>query len=91
MMTSVRRQLGIPALLALLLIGAWVCIGIVHEHDGSPTCQICNALQFTAAVVVAPVALVAPTEQVQPLAPASLPNAATPYLSTPPGRAPPLA
>ena len=91
MMLRSRRHLGLPALLALLLIGAWVCIGVVHEHNGAPTCQICNALQFSAAVVVTPVALVEPTVATQPLAPAPLPAAATPYLSTPPGRAPPLA
>jgi hypothetical protein len=91
MMRTSRRHLGLPALLALLLIGAWVCIGVVHEHDGSPTCQICNALQGSAAVVVTPVALVEPTVAVQPLTPTPLPAAATPTLSTPPGRAPPLA
>ena len=91
MMRTPRRRLGLPALLALLLIGAWVCIGLVHEHNGSPTCQICNALQFAAADVVAPIAPMEPAAELQPITPASLPNAATPYLSTPPGRAPPLA
>ena len=91
MMRLSRRHRGLPALLALLLIGAWVCIGVVHEHNGGPTCQICSALQFSAAVVVAPVTLADPTVALQPVAPAPLPVAGTPFLSTPPGRAPPLA
>ena len=91
MMTFLRRHLGLPALLALLLIGAWVCIGVVHEHNGSPTCQICNALQFAAAIPVAPISLDAPTEQAQAPAAAPVPIAAAAYRSTPQGRAPPLA
>jgi hypothetical protein len=91
MMRFSRRHRGLPALLALLLIGAWVCIGVVHEHNGGPSCQICNALQFTAAVVVDPVTLTSPTVALTPVAPTPLPVAATPYFSTPPGRAPPLA
>ena len=86
-----RRRLRLPALLALLLVGIWVGIGLVHEHTGAPTCQICNALQFTSADLVAPI-VVAEPEPIALLAePPTLPSAATPYLSTPPGRAPPLA
>ena len=85
------RRLRLPALLALLLVGVWVGIGLVHEHTGAPTCQICNALQFGAADLVAPIVVVQPEAVAIPTAPPALPSAAAPYLPTPPGRAPPLA
>jgi len=91
MMLRARKPLALPALLALLLIGAWVCIGVFHEHSGSPTCQICNALQFTAADVVSPAGLKAPAEVARALAPATLPAAISSEVSTPQGRAPPTA
>ncbi|HEU4725315.1 MAG TPA: hypothetical protein VFU59_08465 [Candidatus Eisenbacteria bacterium] len=91
MTLSRQRHLRVPALLALLLIGVWVGIGLVHEHTGAPTCQVCNALQFNAADLVAPITVGAP-DAISVLAdPVALPNAAAPYLATPPGRAPPLA
>ena len=88
---GMRRHLRITALLALLLVGIWVGIVLVHEHTGVQRCEVCNALQFTSADLVAPI-VVAEPEAVTLLAePPALPSAATPYLSTPPGRAPPLA
>jgi hypothetical protein len=91
MMTSeTRRRLQLPALLALLLVGIWVGIGLVHEHTGAPTCQICNALQFSSADLAAPIVMAAPEPIALLTEPPTLPSAATPYLSTPPGRAPPL-
>ena len=87
-----RRHRGLPAVLALLLIGVWVCIGLVHEHTGAPTCQICNALQFSASDLVTVAPLAAPLEVVAMGFVAPAPAAATAsHSSTPQGRAPPSA
>ena len=86
----VKHHLRLPALLSLLLVGIWVGIGLVHEHTGAPTCQVCNAIQFTSADLVTPIVVVKPEPVTLVVAPEILPAAATPYLPTPPGRAPPL-
>ncbi|MEK7348731.1 MAG: hypothetical protein AABZ94_07640 [Candidatus Eisenbacteria bacterium] len=91
MSTRIRRNLWLPTTLALLLIGVWAGIGLVHGHSGAPTCHVCNALQFTSADLVAPIGVAEPAAAALSSSPLTLPSAATPYPSTPPGRAPPLA
>lgn len=91
MSTRIRRNLWLPAALALLLVGVWIGIVLVHEHTGAPTCQVCTALQFTSADLVAPIVVAEPAAVALLPAPLTLPSAARPYPSTPPGRAPPLA
>ncbi len=88
---AARRTLLLPAVLALLLVGVWIGIVLVHEHTGAPTCQVCNALQFTSADLGTPIVVAEPAVAALSPAPQTLPSAATPYPSTPPGRAPPLA
>ena len=86
-----HRHLRLPAVLALLLIGVWVGIGLVHEHTGAPTCQVCNVLQSTTADLVAPVVVGESIAVVILPAPPTLTPVTAHHPSTPPGRAPPLA
>ena len=90
MTLQMRRFLRASTLLALLLLGVWVGIGLVHEHTGAPTCQVCNALHYNAVDLVTPIMVVRPESVVRLEAFSALATAATPYLPTPPGRAPPL-
>lgn len=90
-MTLGMRCLRVSTLLALLLLGVWVGIGLVHDHTGAPTCQVCNALQFASADLVAPTPVAAANSVARLETPSARASAATPYLPTHPGRAPPLA
>ena len=90
MTLRMQRYLRISTLVALLLLGVWVGIGLVHEHTGAPTCQVCNALHYNSADLVTPIQVVRPESVVRLESPSELAIAATPYLPTPPGRAPPL-
>lgn len=88
---GLRRTLRLPAALALLLIAAWVGVGLVHEHTGAPTCQICNVTPFGSADLVAPIVMAEPAAAPVLTAPLRLPSAARPHSPIPPGRAPPSA
>lgn len=84
------RNLRLTAALALLLVGVWATIVLVHEHSGVQPCHVCNALQFTSAELVAPIVVAEPAATAVRPAPLELRSEAAPYLPTPPGRAPPL-
>ncbi len=88
---DLRRTLRLPAALALLLVAVWVGVGLVHEHTGAPTCQICNVMQFGSADLVAPIVIAEPAAAPVLTAPLRLPFAAKPHPPIPPGRAPPIA
>jgi hypothetical protein len=90
-MRRIRKHAGLPALLALALVGIWVCVGLVHNHTGAPTCQICNALQFSTADLVAPPVFSAPTATAIAFLPAAAPSPAPAHHAVPQGRAPPTA
>ena len=89
MMFRVRSRLPQWGVLALLLLGAWLAIGILHGHPHDPSCQICSALQFTAAELVAQPILAAPVAVELDLAPAPPARIASTSHTTPQGRAPP--
>ncbi|HET9950567.1 MAG TPA: hypothetical protein VFS09_02105 [Candidatus Eisenbacteria bacterium] len=91
MMLRVRGRLPFFAGLALLLMGAWLAIGLLHGHPHDPSCQICSALQYTAAELVAPPALAEPVAVEIELAPAPPAHVAPTSHATPRGRAPPAA
>ncbi|MEK7314883.1 MAG: hypothetical protein AAB011_01785 [Candidatus Eisenbacteria bacterium] len=91
MLRGLRRTLWFPAALALLLIGVWVGVGLVHEHTGTPTCQICNVTPFGSADLVAPIVMAEPAAAPLLTALPILPSAARPHPPIPPGRAPPIA
>jgi hypothetical protein len=90
-MNRVRSRLPNWAALALVLMATWIAIGIVHGHPHDPSCQVCSALQFTSAELVATPILAAPV-----VVELSLTSAAPTYVvstrhATPQGRAPPSA
>lgn len=91
MMFRSRGRLPFFAGLALLLMGAWLAIGLAHGHPHDPSCQICSALQFTAAELVAPPTLAEPVAVEIELATAPPARVAPTRHTTPPGRAPPAA
>jgi len=92
MMTlGTRRNLRLLAALALVLVGVWATIVLVHEHTGVQPCHVCNALQFTSADLVTPIVVAEPAATEILPDPIARRVEAVPYLLTPPGRAPPLA
>ena len=91
MMLRLRSRLPRWAALALVLMGAWVFIGIAHGHPHDPSCQVCSALQFTAAELVATPALAAPVVVQIELPSATPVHVASTSHATPQGRAPPSA
>ena len=47
---KILRAMGrLPVFLALLLFGAWLCAGWLHEHPGASNCQVCKELAASAA------------------------------------------
>jgi hypothetical protein len=54
MMRTRRLLRTVPALIALLLFGAWLGSSVLHEHPGRP-CQICKDLSASQADIASPV------------------------------------
>ena len=91
MMLRVRGRLPTFGALALVLMGAWLAIGLLHGHPHDPSCQICGVLQFTAAELVAPPTVAEPAAAEFELAAAATARVVSIDYATPKGRAPPTA
>ena len=48
-MKTLRAMGRLPVFVALLLFGAWLCAGWLHEHPDSSSCQVCKVLGASAA------------------------------------------
>lgn len=90
MMRTRRLLRTVPALLALLLFGAWLGSSVLHEHPGPP-CQICKDLSASQAVVASPVEPPRSDAPPERLVDSHATSRVARLLSIPAGRGPPRA
>lgn len=87
---SRHRALGRPfVLLALLLFGAWLCAGWLHEHPDASSCQICKELAASAADIVRYQAAPEPPQTPERIRTTAGNLASQFFVKLPQGRAPP--
>lgn len=78
-------------LLALVLFGAWLCAGWLHEHPDASSCQVCKELAASAADVVRYQAAPEPPQTPERIRTATWDVSLEFFVALPHGRAPPTA
>jgi len=83
------RQLSI--LLTLALFVGWLALGAVHHHADQPGCELCKAMQYSAADLASPAGPPTPALTAESIALVADDSHAEQDLPHHRGRAPPLA